>query len=34
MGWDGMGWGGEGYMDFPSTILSLDVGLDLLGGQR
>ena len=31
--WDGMGWDGEAYLDYPSITPSLDVGLDMLGGQ-
>ena len=32
-GRNGMGWDGEAYMDYPSITPSLDVGLDMLGGQ-
>ena len=32
-GRNGMVWDSEAYMDDPSIISSLDVGLDLLSGQ-
>ena len=32
-GRNGTGWDREPYMDDPSIISSLDMGLDLLGGQ-